>query len=74
MPAGCFWADRDAVQEILDAEDSFSLAGVNGFAARDLDNGNWFEPAPAANSQKMQVFAKSPQPARIIANVYSLAP
>jgi hypothetical protein len=74
MPAGCFWADRDAVQEILDAEDSFSLAGVNGFAARDIDNGNWFEPAPAADSQKMQVFAKAPQPARLIADVYSLAP
>jgi hypothetical protein len=37
---------------------------VDGFKWRVLDNGNWFEPAPAARLQA----------ARLIANVYSLAP
>lgn len=45
MPDGCFWASREALEEILSQEDSFSIAGVNGFQARDLDNGAWFEPA-----------------------------
>jgi hypothetical protein len=64
MPDGCFWASREAIQEILDAEDSFSIAGVNGFQARDLDNGAWLEPAPAPGP---------PQPARTIAGVFSLS-
>lgn len=66
MPDGCFWASREAIQEILDAEDSFCIAGVNGFAARDLDNGAWLEPAPARPE-------KAAKPSTV-ANAYSLAP
>ena len=88
MPDGCFWASREAIQEILDAEDSFCIAGVNGFQARDLDNGAWLDPAPArvlepakissetvpVDSRKSSVFVKVPQPAGVISSVYSLAP
>jgi hypothetical protein len=74
QPDGSFWASRENIQAALDQGDCFAIGGVDGFKWRVLDNGNWFEPAPAADSHKRQVFAKSPQPARIIANVYSLAP
>ena len=65
MPEGCFWADRKDIEAILAQGDSFVIAGVNGWKARDLDNGAWLEPVPAA---------ARPQPARLIADVYSLAP
>ena len=74
QPDGSFWASRENIQAALDQGDCFAIGGVDGFKWRVLDNGNWFEPAPAANSQKMQVFAKAPQPARLIADVFSLAP
>jgi hypothetical protein len=64
MPEGCFWADRKDIEAILAQGDSFVIAGVHGWKARDLDNGAWLEPAAAAR----------PQPARLIADVYSLAP
>jgi hypothetical protein len=63
MPDGCFWADRKDIEAILAQGDSFVIAGVNGWKARDLDNGAWLEPAAAR-----------PQPARLIADVHSLAP
>jgi hypothetical protein len=63
MPEGCFWADRKDIEAILAQSDSFVIAGVNGWKARDLDNGAWLQPAAAP-----------PQPARLIADVYSLAP
>jgi hypothetical protein len=66
MPEGCFWASREAIEEILDAEDSFAIAGVNGFAARDLDNGAWLEKAPIRPER-----AAKPS---TVANAYSLAP
>ena len=63
MPDGCFWASREAIEEILSQEDSFAIAGVNGFQARDLDNGAWFEPAPPR-----------PAPPASVAGQFSLAP
>jgi hypothetical protein len=63
MPEGCFWADRKDIEAILAQGDSFVIAGVNGWKARDLDNGAWLDPAPAA-----------PQPASTIAATYSIAP
>lgn len=66
MPAGCFWASREALEEILDAEDSFCIAGVHGFEARDLDNGAWLERVPVRPE-------KTAKPSTV-ANSYSLAP
>jgi len=63
QPDGSFWAARRDVEAMLAQGDSFVIAGANGFEARDLDNGAWLQPAAAR-----------PQPARIIASVYSLAP
>jgi hypothetical protein len=65
MPEGCFWVSREAMEEILDAEDSFAIAGVAGFQARDLDNGAWLEPAP------IRPVSATPSS---VANSYSLAP
>jgi len=67
MPAGSFWVRRSVVDRMLGGEntDSFAVGSVGGLGHRPLDNGNWLEPVPAA---------ARPQPARIIANVYSLAP
>ena len=67
MPEGSFWASRQDIEAILRQGDSFVVGGVNGFAARDLDHGAWFEPAPAAAAQR-------PQPSGIIAGIYSLSP
>lgn len=66
MPEGSFWASRADIEAILRQGDSYVVGGVHGFAARDLDHGAWFEPAPAA--------ARRPQPASIISGVYSLSP
>jgi hypothetical protein len=63
MPEGCFWADRKDIEAILAQGDSFVIAGVHGWKARDLDNGAWLQPAAAR-----------PQPARVIADTFSLAP
>ena len=65
QPDGSFWASRENIQAALDQGDCFAIGGVDGFKWRVLDNGNWFEPAPAAARL---------QPARLIADVYSLAP
>jgi hypothetical protein len=67
MPEGSFWASRADIEAILRQGDSFVVGGVHGFAARDLDHGAWFEPAAAAA-------ARRPQPASIIAGIYSLSP
>ena len=63
QPEGSFWADRKAIEAMLAQGDSFVIAGVSGFTPRDIDNGAWFEPAPAARVQSGEV-----------AGVYSLAP
>jgi len=68
MPEGSFWCSRQDIEAILRQGDSFVVGGVNGFAARDLDHGAWFEPAPAPAART------APQPAGIIAGVYSLSP
>jgi hypothetical protein len=67
MPDGSFWASRKDIEAILRQGDSFVVGGVNGFAARDLDHGAWFEPAPPAAAARKQ-------PAGIIAGVFSLSP
>lgn len=63
QPEGSFWASRRDVEAMLAQGDSFVIAGVSGFEPRDIDNGAWFEPAPAAPVQPGEV-----------AGVYSLAP
>lgn len=70
MPEGCFWADRKDIEAILAQGDSFVIAGVNGWKARDIDHGNWLQPAPAA----ARLQPARLQTARLIANTYSLAP
>jgi len=67
MPEGSFWCSRQDIEAILRQSDSFVVGGVNGFAARDLDHGAWFEPAPPAAAARRQ-------PASIIAGIYSLSP
>lgn len=64
MPAGSFWVRRAVVDRMLggDDTDSFAVGSVEGFDWRPLDHGEWFQPAPP------------PQPARVIAGTYSLAP
>jgi len=47
QPDGSFWASRENIQAALDQGDCFAIGGVDGFKWRELDNGNWFEPAPA---------------------------
>jgi hypothetical protein len=65
QPDGSFWASRENIQAALDQGDCFAIGGVDGFKWRVLDNGQWFEPAPAVGR---------PQPARLIADSFSLAP
>jgi hypothetical protein len=48
---------------MLSGQDSFSISGVN-FKYRNLDHGNWLQPFPPA--------ARTPSPARLIADVYNL--
>jgi hypothetical protein len=64
QPEGSFWADRRAIEAILAQGDSFVIAGASGFAARDIDNGAWLQPAPAP---------APPQPARTIAGMFSIS-
>ena len=48
MPAGSFWVRRATVDRKLGTNpDSFAVGSVKGFGWRDLDNGGFFEPAPA---------------------------
>jgi hypothetical protein len=65
QPDGSFWASRENIQAALDQGDCFAIGGVDGFKWRILDNGQWFEPAPPAARL---------QPARLIADTFSLAP
>jgi hypothetical protein len=50
QPDGSFWASREDIQAALDQGDCWAIGGVDGFKWRPLDNGNWLEPATAANS------------------------
>jgi hypothetical protein len=52
QPAGSFWASREDIQAALDEGDSWSIGGVDGFGWRELDNGEWFEPAPPASRER----------------------
>lgn len=46
QPDGTFWATRDAMQRILGQGDSYAIGSVDGFGFREIDNGDWFQPAP----------------------------
>jgi hypothetical protein len=90
QPDGSFWISRADAEAVLAAGDSWSFSTSDNWEPVPIDHGAWFEPAPAPveaikpaeissetsldDSGKASVFLKAPQPARIIANVYSLAP
>lgn len=46
QPDGTFWATREAMQRILAQGDSYAIGSVDGFGFREIDNGDWFQPAP----------------------------
>jgi hypothetical protein len=43
QPDGSFWARRRVVEGML--EDAWAIGSTGGFSYRELDNGNWLEPA-----------------------------
>jgi hypothetical protein len=65
QPDGSFWVSRETVDAMLSGQDSFSISGVN-FKYRNLDHGNWLQPAPPETQ------TRTPSPARLIADVYQL--
>ena len=48
QPEGSFWVTRSVVERMLAQKDSFAVGSVAGFGWRDLNNGEWFQPAPAS--------------------------
>jgi hypothetical protein len=46
QPDGTFWAEKSALQRILAQGDSYAIGSVDGFAYRQIDNGDWFQPPP----------------------------
>jgi hypothetical protein len=66
QPDGSFWVSRETVDAMLSGQDSFSISGVN-FKYRNLDHGNWLAPAPPEKQ------ARTPSPARLIADTFHLA-
>lgn len=67
QPDGSFWISKADATAIIAQGDSFAIGGVDGFAYRELDNGNWLGPIDGISKEQ-------PQPARLIAGTYSLAP
>jgi hypothetical protein len=45
-------------------EDAWAIGDTDGFKYRDIHHGNWLQPFPPA--------ARTPSPARLIADVYNL--
>jgi hypothetical protein len=64
QPDGSFWARRSVVERML--EDAWAIGDTDGFKYRDIHHGNWLQPAPPAAN------ARTPSPARLIADVYNL--
>lgn len=46
QPDGSFWASRANIEAALAQGDCFAIGGVDGFQWRDINHGDWFEPAP----------------------------
>ena len=46
QPEGSFWIDRDTINSMLAGQDSFAVGSVGGFGWRDLNHGEWLQPAP----------------------------
>jgi hypothetical protein len=65
QPDGSFWIVRADAEAVLAADDSWSFSTTANWEPVPIDNGNWLQPAPAA---------ARPQPARLIADTFSLAP
>jgi hypothetical protein len=65
QPDGSFWIVREDFEEVAAAGDSWAYSTTANWEPVPLDNGNWLQPAPAAARL---------QPARLIADIYSLAP
>jgi hypothetical protein len=64
QPRGSFYAERKNIEAAIEQGDSFAVSGVTPLNVyRRVDNGEWFEPAPA----------KLP-PVETIAPTYSVAP
>jgi hypothetical protein len=61
-PAAGFWADPGSIDRMMKQGDSFALADLQGFPARDLD---WFAARPAPKLQLFDLFAPA---------VFALAP
>ena len=62
QPDGSFWARRSVVERML--EDAWAIGDTEGFKYRDIHHGNWLQPFPPE--------ARTPSPARLIADVYQL--
>jgi len=65
QPDGSFWVDRQTVDAMLSGQDSFSISGVN-FRYRNLDHGNWLQPAPPEKQ------SAKPHTARLVADTFHL--
>jgi len=63
MPDGSYWARRSVVETRM-LEDAWAIGDTQGFKYRDIHHGNWLQPFPPA--------ARTPSPARLIADVYNL--
>jgi hypothetical protein len=64
QPDGSFWARRSVIEGML--EDAWAIGDTAGFKYRDLDHGKWLQPVPPEN-------ARTPSPARLIADTFHLA-
>jgi hypothetical protein len=65
MPDGSYWARRSVVETRM-LEDAWAIGDTDGFKYRDIHHGNWLAPAPPETQ------ARTPSPARLIADVYHL--
>jgi hypothetical protein len=64
QPDGSFWARRIVIEGML--EDAWAIGDTQGFKYRDIHHGNWLAPAPPETQ------ARTPSPARLIADTYHL--
>lgn len=46
QPDGSFWIDAQTIDAMLAGQDSFAVGSVDGFGWRDLNHGEWLQPAP----------------------------
>jgi hypothetical protein len=74
QPDGSFWAARQDIEAALAQGDSFAIGGVDGFAWREIDNGQWFEPAPPEPIKPGEVATRFNVDHVVPRGTFSLAP